>query len=196
MSPVDQKNYTPIDVYGFRKKHLFSTVEKGGKKSSQSFPALNLLLIASVITFVVSVSYAVQHTLLSTNSRASEDIQPVKVAYFPKKTIVTNIQTFPQEYNAEEIPADLVTDIRNTYGPLDSANKKNYVFDKIIRFYIYRDVLKEKALESPQTVPTNFADLVSQIPAMEKTITDTLITKDHIYSGLDDIIKERIAKFH
>lgn len=196
MSSPDQRNYTPIDVYGFRKKHLFSTVEKNGQKTSKSMQGTNLLLIASVISLVLSLSYSLQNTLLSTNSRASEDIEMKKPAYFPQKTVISDIKTIPSEYNSEKIPTELLADINTKYGPLDTKNKKNFVLDKLIRYYIYQDVLKENSLEGPRDIPTNFDDMINQIPDMEKTVTDNLISKDHKYVTLDDVIKEKIGKFN
>ena len=83
---------------------------------------------------------------ITKNSKAST-IQPQPTLRVIKieSPLIAAISEYPKSYNGQIIPEELYLEIKNHYL-VNTKARKNYVIDKIGRYYIYQDVLTENGL--------------------------------------------------
>lgn len=190
-------NHTPLDILQLQEHYDRKNPPKNrlpGRKISSSFIS-NSLLVFSVTAFVLVLTYAFRADFLSTKSRASESKPSPKVVTALNNPVLKTVKDYPQKYNEETIPKELYYDIKQHYA-VNTTGRKNYVIDKIVRFYIYRDVLKENELTYPESKKeTPFAKMIEDVSSMEKVLKNEVINKDGVYKTLDDVVTSKIKNF-
>ncbi len=145
-------NYTRLDVKSFKKKH-YSTGLKNG---------INFLMVFSLSAFLLSASYYVQQTQFSSSSRAAA----------PRPTQMPLGDVFPKAYKDEVVPANIINDLVQTAKTKDIKFPQTYAKERIIKYYIYKDVLTESNIPLP-----NKDNIDDYIDEMEDLINQYLISK-------------------
>ncbi|OGK52406.1 hypothetical protein A2966_01925 [Candidatus Roizmanbacteria bacterium RIFCSPLOWO2_01_FULL_41_22] len=197
---AESNNFTPLKgqdsptIY-VSKNANFQTVSS----DSRSNLITTILLVVAVICLIFSISYSMINSQITKNSKAST-IQPQPTLRVIKieSPLIAAISEYPKSYNGQIIPEELYLEIKNHYL-VNTKARKNYVIDKIGRYYIYQDVLTENSLYFVESEETGeFARLLADEKTMEKIIIDKLVTHgDFIgkYVNLDEIINEKLKLF-
>lgn len=145
-------NYTRLDVKSFKKKHYSSGLKNG----------INFLMVFSVSAFLLSASYYVQQTQFSSSSRAA----------VPRPTQMPLGDVFPKAYKDEVVPKNIIADLVQSAKSKDVTYPQTYAKDRIVKYYIYKDVLSENNIPLPNN--ENIDDYVDE---MEDLIKQHLLSK-------------------
>lgn len=179
-----ETQYTPLDI-----DHLQSELK--GKRGP------TILLIIGIVAFLGSLTYAVTGIKVQSETKAEVKKSPLQISAVPLalNPVPDIVKEFPTTYGDTKIPESLYTDIKTVYA-IDTPGRKNYVLDKVLRFYVYREVLGEENLSFVQSEQEGeFAKLIEEVTAMELIIKENLIGTDKKYESLDKLVVERLSNF-
>lgn len=188
-------NHTPLDFHQLEEKyHDGKKIELKDPKTPSNFH--NIFLIVGIVAFVLSLSYTVTVDQLSSRSRASEKAPEPTPQVIHIQTATSVLKDYPKQYKAEVIPQELYDSIKKTYSQ-DTPGRKNYVIDKVARYYIYKDVLEQNDLTFEESTKTDpLQKLVDDVNTMQTVIQEKILTQpDSTYKDLDSIVTNNISQF-
>lgn len=185
MSSSVSHNHTPIDFHKLAKRFNHSLGGTRGFKLPSN--SANIFLMTTLVIFVFSISYSINTSQKSTETKAAPiptsvpqptPLLPLIVYNVTANTPSSSISAYPKTYSDIAIPAKIYTEGENKYSK--SPNKsliKKYIIDRVTKYYVYLDVLAENDIAvSNNTVPS-FAEIEKQVPILEGRIKEQLITK-------------------
>ena len=147
------------------------------KKKANKKNIIDLFLFVSITCCIVSFGYSVQKNIFQKNSKASTDTQSIAPIYNSITKVVTKL---PIAYKGIEIPPNIIDEAKKEFPNIDKSERdKTYLIDKISRYYIYADALKE-AGENVSYV-NSFEDLKKQVFVLEYKV-DKLLVKNMTFA--------------
>jgi hypothetical protein len=180
-------NYTPIDINRYSQSTRKSSTHYASLETRNKRPGmqvstnfLNFFLIGSIVAFVLSFAYALQVNQTTTNTRASTNTLSNKgpeSLLLKDKELTKSITSYPKQYREAAIPQTLVTDAIQLFGKSPENLRKEFIINRIVTYYIYRDALEENNIPLPDlNSPVTFASILDQLPKMEKLVNEKLIS--------------------
>ncbi len=116
-----------------------------------------LAVLFSVMVFVFGFSFYTFNNQFTGNTRASITTGPDTLD--PKEAAYTqSIEQYPVSYRDNQIPARLITEAELLYNTTPSVQRKQYIINRIVLYYIYSDMVRGSF-----TSPDSFTELEKEV---------------------------------
>lgn len=178
-----ESNNTPLNIEKLEKGYNSQIGElfQSSSKLSQGLLS-NGLVILSVVIFALTLVYSTQGQFLTSNTKAENIPTPANPT--PRhislvlNPIVSTIKEYPMYYRDVSIAEDIYEDLKTNYDT-STSGKKNYMIDKIVRFYIYRAALQQKGVPYQRSEKEGpVANMLEDVTTMEQVIAERKIEID------------------
>lgn len=140
----------------------------------------NLAILVGVIALVGAFAFTITRSQQTTGSRASiGTLVNADSATIPQSLafMTVTVKNYPKTYNGKTIPQSIYNEANESYKGVEQQKLKNYVINRVVLYYIMRDVLKEN--EIPFTDigdnPT-FSQIESALPDLKKEVDENLLS--------------------
>lgn len=161
-------NYTKLNLSDFNFPQVPEFNEKPAPQPSKKLGLSNVFLVVSGLAFVFAISYYVQSSRFETTSRAT--INPTMSPEIDEKTLL------PRAYGEEDVAPAIVDDLKEAAQQENVKFPDMYVKDKLVRYYIYKDVMEENDLKLPEEMEAEQKLTLEKLNAMEQIIKDNLVS--------------------
>jgi hypothetical protein len=152
--------------------------------------------------------YALRSTSTTTNTRASEEPTPIagiENSLSAEATLIVqdspfkDISQYPTSYRDTPIPASLFDQGKEKYAFVEDKDKlQTYLIDRVLKYYIYQDVLRENDLleETPQEniSYTSMEGLVESYEDLVKSEVLTNMDFVYLYVWYDSPTREEVEE--
>jgi hypothetical protein len=165
-----EQRYDPEGI-DERAQTVLSRPEESDGPRPGAFHAARLgkmAVLFSVMVVVGGFAAVVMNQTATTGTRASIDnLYGPETISAEERTATETITEYPTGYKGRPIPATIVEDGTRKYLALPEAERKAYIINRIVLYYVYDDVIKTNNI--PYTKPVeeiSFELIEQQLPEM------------------------------
>jgi hypothetical protein len=165
--------------------------EKPAREGTTHAAKLASLSILFALVFVIgSVAYIVNNRSQTAQTQASilDLYGPQKVAE-DEKLLTAGVAEYPLRYKGRPIPKNLVSEGNKKYSTLPKAERKVYIINRIVLYYIYSDVL------SMNNIQYNRPSLPLTFDGIEQTMPEIVSTMKREYPQPELFVNEYLSRF-
>lgn len=176
MSNARTTNYTDIFSHGL--------VQNKPKKTNYS-KLINLFLLFSFIVFVGAITFAIQRTTTSTNTRASSDGIPKEVKSSSSHLPITDAEysytreftKVPKQFKGEKIPDVYLSDALKMYDKVPKEEVEKYVANRVILYYSIKQALQDTNISFTETSNAGFWHIEQRVPELRALARKNILSK-------------------
>ena len=132
----------------------------------------SLSILFSLMVVIGSLAYIVNNRQQARSTRASVDnlYGPASLSA-EEKALTMGMSEYPKTYKGRAIPENIVAEGNRKYLALPEAERKAYIMNRIVLYYIYDDVLTTNNIaHSKAVVPLTFESIEAVTPELSSTM--------------------------
>lgn len=173
MSNARTTNYTDLSSRGL----------VHNKKKTDYNKLINIFLLFSFIVFVGAITFAIQRTTTSTNTRASSDGLPTEVksgSILPiaaeELSYTQGFSKVPKQFKGEEVPAVYLEDALKMYSQLPKEEVERYAANRVIMYYSLKQALQDTNISFTETANAGFWDIEQRVKELQTTVRKNILS--------------------
>lgn len=169
---------------------------------------VNAFLIVCLIIFVISMAVSTRINSRSPETQAdnvrqstqsSTEISSFASIYSQTQDLpLPDNRGYPSQYNETPIPSRIYEQAEEQYEDFQDKEKlREYITSKVMRYYIYKDVIQENSIEVDERVPDNptFSDIERLVVLYEDKLKETVVRSidfGYIYAYYDNSHRDSV----
>ena len=144
----------------------------------------------SLVFVIGSLAYIVNNRSQTTRTQASvQDLYGPQSVASEEKALTTSITDFPLKYKDRPIPENIVIEGNQKYIALPEVERKAYIINRVVLYYIYSDVL------TMNNIPFNRPSLPLTFEGVEQTMPEISATMNREYPQPELFVNEYLSRF-
>lgn len=175
MSNARTTNYTDLSSRGL--------MHNKPKKTDYN-KLTNIFLLFSFIVFVGAITFAIQRTTTSTNTRASSDGLPKEVAdrgTLPplsdtEYSYTREILKAPKQFKGEAVPDDYLQQALTMYNKSPKEEVERYVANRLVLYYSMKQALKDTNIAYQEPANQNFYNIEERIGELRTLMKKNILS--------------------
>lgn len=140
-----------------------------GSKHTAKLASLSILFAIMVV--FGSVAYVSNNRQTSSTRASSENLFGPASISSEEKALTSSVTEFPKTYKGRAIPESLFTEGNQKYIAIPAVERKAYIINRIVLYYIYDDVLTTNSIAHTKiTPPVTFDGIEAAVPSLAATM--------------------------
>lgn len=131
----------------------------------------SLSILFAIMVVFGSVAYVSNNRQTSSTRASSENLYGPSTISAEEKSLTSSVTEYPKTYKGRPIPDNIMLEGTQKYIAISEAERKAYIINRIVLYYIYDDVLSTNSIAHTKVnPPITFENLEAAVPSLTATI--------------------------